>query len=97
MRLEAKAFDENKVSNYSFFSTYPAHDLCKEIMDTLQQDGKEFKLSEATWKLTFEVENTRTANEESAAAQETLPRSEIAQIQVEIFKVPGQEKHCVDF
>ena len=48
-------------------------------------------------KLTFEVENILTANVKSDAGQEISPISENAKIQVEIFKVDGQEKHCVEF
>ena len=46
-------------------------------------------MSEQTWKLNFEA--TKTIGDAKDGIKEQ------AQIQVEILKVPGQDKYCVDF
>lgn len=55
-------------------------------------------MSATTWKLNFNVK--KTINEEeikNAEGQAPAPIYELAKLQVEILKVPGQEKYCVDF
>ena len=52
-------------------------------------------MSNATWKLNFDVQKQINDTQDDQADAE--PIFERAKLQVEILKVPNQEKYCVDF
>lgn len=61
-------------------------------------------MSNTHWKLTFDLEKALPLGDEeskqaSGAAQGGVVQGirERAKVQVEILKVPGQDKYCVDF
>ena len=57
-------------------------------------------MSSSTWKLTFQLKKNifEDAEDDSAAAQQSPEEmTEQATVQVEILKVPDQDKFCVDF
>ena len=60
----------------------------------MQEQGQVFDISNNTWKVGFNV--SKQINE-PVEGEEVEPVFEQAKIQVEILKVPGQDKYCVDF
>jgi GTPase SAR1 family protein len=60
----------------------------------MQEQGQVFDISSNTWKVGFSV--SKQINE-PVEGEEVEPVFEQAKIQVEILKVPGQDKYCVDF
>lgn len=98
VNLQLKDFDAAKVGKFSFFSTFQPGTLGKQVMERLTQDGITCKMSETHWKFTFEAEKDSLFSYENDAVQESsILRTEKSTVQVEIFKVPDQEKFCVDF
>lgn len=66
----------------------------------MNTEGKQFTISDTTWKVNFTDqrqinEAEIVEGEESKSAPE--PVYEKTNIQVEISKVPGQDKYCVEF
>ena len=89
IRLRLKEFNSNKGSTHTFFSHFRPDYLLEQLTEKLSNQGQEFTMSEQTWKLNFEA--TKTIGDAKDGIKEQ------AQIQVEILKVPGQDKYCVDF
>ena len=56
-------------------------------------------MSDSSWKLTFDLEKKIFDEDDVAAADQQIDGGfmEKAKVQVEICKVPDQEKYCVDF
>ena len=61
----------------------------------MTEQGQAFQMSNATWKLNFDVQKQINDTQDDQA--EVEPIFERAKLQVEILKVPDQEKWCVDF
>lgn len=99
IRLDCKDYNEAKVSTYSFFTNCQPDDILKVLIAELTRRGQTFQMSNQTWKLSFDL--IKTINEEeikqAAAGSAPAPVYERAKLQVEIFKVPNQNKWCVDF
>ena len=88
---------------HAFFSHFRPDFLFKELNKAFTDNGQAFEISEQSWKINFVVERqideqANEENQEQAAAQQVgEPVFERANIQVEILKVPDQEKFCCDF
>jgi len=94
IRLTAKDFNENQGRTHAFFSHFRPDYLFTQLTEKMTQQGQTFEMSNTTWKLNFEV--SKQINDISEG-QEVEPIFERAKLQVEILKVPDQEKFCVDF
>jgi len=94
IRLTAKEFNENQGRTHAFFSHFRPDYLFTQLTEKMTQQGQTFEMSNTTWKLNFEV--SKQINDISEG-QEVEPIFERAKLQVEILKVPDQEKFCVDF
>ena len=94
IRLTTKEFNENQGRTNAFFSHFRPDYLFTQLTEKMTQQGQTFEMSNTTWKLNFEV--SKQINDISEG-QEVEPIFERAKLQVEILKVPDQEKFCVDF
>lgn len=72
--------------------------LLEQLTQKLGEESQEYEMSDSTWKLTFDLKKKIFDDDEQAAAQQEQDSMlENAKVQVEILKVPGQDKYCVDF
>lgn len=92
VRLRLKDFDTTTSHNNCFFSIFRPDYLLNQLTTKMNEQGQQFEMSDQTWKITFEVEKQINEGE-----QEELVRAEKSRVQVEILKVPNQEKYCVNF
>lgn len=84
----------------SFFSSYGPDFLFEQVIKNMNEQGLTFTPSDTHWKINFNVEKKIEGTDPSdgAAAGETSVKfSEQCQASVEILKVPGKEKYCVNF
>ena len=98
VHLRLKDFDANTNSTHSFFSTFGPDVLLEQLTQKMTEQGQAFEISNLTWKLNFNC--ARNLNEAGAAeegAADAIRLAEQCRAQVEITKVPDQDKFCVNF
>lgn len=95
VRLMCKDYVEKQGRTHAFFSHYRPDYLLEQLNTKFTEQGQEFEVNDTTWKLTFDVQ--KQINEQIEGQPEVEPILEMAKIQVEITKVPNQDKYCVDF
>lgn len=96
IRLTAKDYNVNQGRTNAFFSHFRPDYLFTQLTEKMTQQGQTFEMSNTTWKLNFEV-SKQINDPTDGGQQEVEPIYERAKLQVEILKVPDQEKYCVDF
>ena len=94
IRLRIKDYVETQGRTHAFFSHFKPDYLLQTLTRNMQEQGQVFDISNNTWKVSFNV--SKQINE-PVEGEEVEPIFEQAKIQVEILKVPGQDKYCVDF
>lgn len=65
----------------------------EQLTKKILENGQTFDISNKTWKLTLSVKKNLKDGDDDE--QESM--FEHCTMQVEILKVPGQDKYCVDF
>ena len=94
IRLRIKDYVETQGRTHAFFSHFKPDYLLQTLTQKMQEQGQVFDISNNTWKVNFNV--SKQINE-PVEGEEVEPVFEQSKIQVEILKVPGQDKYCVDF
>ena len=97
VRLRVKDFNREKPHMHAFFSHFRPDFLFSTLTEKMTQQHQQYQVSDQTWKLTFEVQKQINDMDEDQEESKQEAIFERTQIQVEILKVPGQDKYCVDF
>lgn len=98
VRLRLKEFQGERGGPNQFFSVFKPDYLLTELTASMNTEGKEFTVSDATWKVNFsESKQINAEDDEEESKSDADAIFEKTNIQVEILKVAGQDKYCVDF
>ena len=101
IRLRLKDFKGEQDGTHQFFSHFRPDYLLTELTSKMNTEGKQFTVSDTTWKVNFSDQRQINDNTDAADGEEskTAPEAvfERVEIQVEISKVQGQDKFCVEF
>ena len=78
----------------SFFSTLAPGMLMESLVQKMTEQGQQYEMSNQTWKVSFNLQKDINEANEAESAPQIL---EQCKAQVEILKVPNQEKFCINF
>lgn len=92
VNLRIKELNVDSSHTHAFFSTFQPSVLMESLLGKMNEQGQKFDISNQTWKLTLNLNKVLEADAEAAPQFQ-----EQCKAQVEILKVPGQEKYCLNF
>jgi len=107
-KLTLKQYKDSDNKHMNFFSSFDEHELMTQIINYLNSQNSQFKVSERSFKVTFESQRQINAdqsvacddddaeNEEENKQEEAEPIYEKCQVAVRLLKV-NDKKICVDF
>ena len=99
VRLNVPDFDPAIKHPHCMFSSWPVDRIWEGINETINSHGRTKIISESKLRVSFEAKIEKQAEQQAAAdgapAEEEL--EDQCFVQVDILKVPGQDKHCVNF
>lgn len=91
VRVKTKSLKDTHSLAHSFFTTYEPHLVIQELTRLMQVQGQQFQFSETSWKIFFDSQSSAKLNEADPSFNEQF------RAQVEVLKVPDQDKFCVNF
>ena len=94
VNLRLKELDPNATYTTAFFSTLQPAVLMETLITKLGEQGQQFEISNQTWKLSFNLQKDSSEGDDAQAAPQIV---EQCKAQIEILKVPNQDKYCMSF
>ena len=94
VNLRLKEMDTSASYTTSFFSTLTPGLLMESLVQKMTEQGQQYEMSNQTWKVSFNLQKDINEGNEAESAPQM---QEQCKAQVEILKVPNQDKFCLNF